>query len=115
MPKVVSPQELDRIVDLIMQYPDGIGMEGVAQALGASLQRRTLQRRLATLIEQKRIRTDGEGRAIKYRLAPIIGTMAAIEEEADVMWATGEVYVPISPEAKRSKLTCASRANNANR
>ena len=102
MPKVVSPQELDQIAELIVQYPDGIGMESLAQALGAGISRRTLQRRLSTLIEQKRIISEGEGRAIKYRLAPIIGTIAATEE-ADVMLATVEVYVPTSPEGEEIK------------
>lgn len=67
MPKVVSPQELDQIVDQIAQYPDGIGIEGLAQVFGASLPRRTLQRRLATLIEQKRIVSEGVGRGLRYR------------------------------------------------
>src|SRR3989338_3977355 len=102
MPKVVAPQELDQIAELIVQYPDGIGMESLAQALGTGVSRRTLQRRLATLIKQKRILSEGEGRAIKYRLAPINGTMAATEE-ADVMLATGEVYIPTSPEGEEIK------------
>lgn len=102
MPKVVSPQELDQIVGLIGQHPDGIGMESLSQLAGANFPRRTLQRRLATLIEQQRIVTEGEGRAIKYRLAPIIGAMVATEE-ADVMLATGEVYVPVSPEGDEIK------------
>ena len=62
MPKVVSPQELDQIVDQIAQYPDGIGIEGLAQVFGASL-----PRRLATLIEQKRIVSEGVGRGLRYR------------------------------------------------
>lgn len=103
MPKVVSPQDMDQIVDLIAKYPEGTGVDGLAQVVGANLPRRTLQRRLAALIEQKRIRTEGEGRAIKYRLAPIIGAMAATEKKADVMFATGEVYVPASVEGEEIK------------
>ena len=102
MPKVVAPQELDQIAELIVQYPDGIGMESLAQALGAGISRRTLQRRLATLIEQKRIISEGEGRAIKYRLAPITGTMNAVLEPL-TMQATAEVYVPTSPEGEEIK------------
>ena len=102
MPKVVTPQELDQIAELIVQYPDGIGMESLAQALGAGISRRTLQRRLATLIEQKRISSEGEGRAIKYRLALITGTMNA-DLEPLTMQATAEVYVPTSPAGEGIK------------
>ncbi len=102
MPKVVAPQELDQIAELIAQYPDGIGMESLAQALGAGISRRTLQRRLSTLIEQKRIISEGEGRAIKYRLAPITGTMNAVLEPL-TMQATAEVYVPTSPAGEEIK------------
>lgn len=102
MPKVVSPQELDQIAELIIQYPDGIGMESLAQALGTGVSRRTLQRRLATLIGQKRIIGEGEGRAIKYRLAPITGTMNVVLEPS-IMQGTGEVYIPTSPEGEEIK------------
>jgi len=63
MPKIVPLLELDQIVDLIAQYPDGIGIEGITQRLGTSWTRRTLQRRLASLIYQKRIISEGMGRA----------------------------------------------------
>ena len=102
MPKIVSSQELDQIVDLIGQYPDGIGMEAISQMAGAHFPRRTLQRRLSALIEQKRIRAEGKGRAIKYRRTSIAGTIAVLEE-ADVMSATGEVYVPLSREGEEIK------------
>lgn len=102
MPKVVSPQELDQIADLIGQYPDGIGMESILQIAGDNISRRTLQRRLATLIEQTRILTEGEGRAIKYQLAPnILGVV--VSAQAQSTQAVFEVYVPISPEGEEIK------------
>jgi Fic family protein len=102
MPKIVSTQQLDQIVELIALYPAGIGMEELAQTVGTNLPRRTLQRRIATLIEQKRIRAEGEGRAIKYLLAPISGAEDATDG-ADFMSATVEVYVPVSPEGEEIK------------
>jgi len=50
-------------------------MELLVQRLEASIPRRTLQRRLSSLIEQKRVRTEGEGRALKYRIAPLISPL----------------------------------------
>ena len=102
MPKIVSTQQLDQIVELIAQYPAGIGMEALAQAIGTNVPRRTLQRRMATLIELKRIRGDGEGRATRYLLAPISASID-VTDGADVMSATVEVYVPVSPNGEEIK------------
>ena len=33
MPKVVSPQALDRIAELVARYPDGVGVGALSQAL----------------------------------------------------------------------------------
>ena len=100
MPKIISPQELDRIAELIARYPEGIGMEALLQALETSLPRRTLQRRLATLVEQKRIHTEGEGRALKYRLVEMHCELVA---PVPTLQATVESYVPTSPEGEGIK------------
>ena len=102
MPKVVSSQELDPIVDLIAQHSDGIGVDALARLLGTNVKRRTLQRRLAALVELKRILPEGGGRALKYRIAPIAGTINAVLEPITVQM-TGEVYVPTSPEGEEIK------------
>ncbi|MFA6969885.1 MAG: Fic family protein [Gallionella sp.] len=103
MPKVVLPHELDQIVELIAHHPNGIGVDRLAQALGAGMPRRTLQRRLAALVEQQRILSEGEGRALKYRVAPITGTKTVVRE-LSIKQMTGEVYVPISPEGEEIKV-----------
>ena len=45
---------------------------------------------------------DGRGRASRYRAAPIVGT-ADIAEAPDVLAATGEVYIPVSPQGEEVK------------
>ena len=102
MPKVIASQELDRIVELIAEYPEGVGTDALSQAFG-SIPRRTLQRRVAALIDQGRIRAEGEGRATKYLLVPIIGAMAATESGEDAMTATAEIYIPTSPASEEIK------------
>ena len=102
MPKVVSSQELDPIINLIVQHPDGIGVDALARLLGTNIKRRTLQRRLAALVEQKRILPVGGGRALKYRIAPITGTINVVRE-LSTKQMTGEVYVPTSPEGEEIK------------
>ena len=107
MPKVVSPQALDQIVELIGLYPDGVGVEELAKAFGIGIKRRTLQRRLATLVGQQRICSAGEGRALKYRAGATPGDvtvaltgMAATVSAGQIM---AEVYVPTSPEGEEIK------------
>lgn len=100
MLKATLSQELDQLVELISQHHEGIGIDALSQGFGASMPRRTLQRRLSLLIEQKRIQTRDEGRALRY--LRIID--ASIHERADAMdRASAEVYVPTSPEGNEIK------------
>ena len=105
MPKVTPQAELDRLVELISAQQDGLGIDAIAQVLGHTLLRRTLQRRLALLVEQGRIQMLGEARSVRYfRLPPSIqGGLAAQEEVGDTMRAVGEVYVQTSPEGAEIK------------
>jgi hypothetical protein len=101
MPKIVASNEYDYIVALIAQHPDGIGVEGIAKLVGTTVPRRTLQRRLASLIEQKRIIVEGDGRAIKYR--PVIVEAVATAQGISTVHAVGEVYIPTSREGEEIK------------
>jgi Fic family protein len=102
MPKVVSPEELNHIAELIGRHSDGVGLERLSQIVGPNISRRTLQRRLAGLGKQGRIVTTGEARAVKYQLAPITGNLNVVLGAATVQ-ATGEIYVPVSPEGEAIK------------
>ena len=100
MPKVVSPEELDRIDGLIAQHPEGIGVDALSQALGPGISRRTLQRRLASLVEQQRIRAEGEGRALRYHRVPRVTEITVQDQVTLTDQVSAEVYVPISPEGE---------------
>lgn len=67
MPKVVSPQELDTLVAAITATPHGWSVEALASAFPA-LPRRTLQRRLAQLVSEKRLAATGRGPSRRYHL-----------------------------------------------
>lgn len=101
MPKVVSTEELDQIVELIARHPESVGIDQLFNELG-NIPRRTLQRRLAALLGQGRVMAEGEGRAIKYRIAPITGVGAATLPALTVQ-AFGEAYVPLSNEGAEIK------------
>lgn len=102
MPKVVPPEDLDKIAELIGRHPAGIGADAISRELGNATARRTLQRRLATLVAQNRVKAEGEGRALKYRLAPVTATAHIVCEPATTE-GTVEVYVPTSPEGDEIK------------
>jgi Fic family protein len=69
MPKQISALELDQVCSLIARHPEGVGVEGLLSVLGAGVSRRTLQRRLATLVLEQRIVSVGEARATRYVVA----------------------------------------------
>jgi hypothetical protein len=100
MPKVVSKQELDQIVDLIAQNPNGIGLDLIAKSMNIT-KRRTLQRRLASLVSQQRVQLIGEGKAAKYILPRKEDVQT--ELEAKGVASDEEIYLPISVEAKEIK------------
>lgn len=103
MPKIVSPQELKLIVDMIAQYPDGIGMEELVRVMDTGMPRRTLQRRLAALLEQKLIVSEGMGRGLRYRyLSQIIG-VATTEQAKGTDQLAVEIYIPISADGEEIK------------
>ncbi len=102
MPRLTTPQELDHLVARIAATPDGIGIDGLLQAHDNSLQRRTLQRRLASLVAQGRIQTVGEARAVRYRVAPNVGN-ASLTLPMVTLSASAEAYVPTSPEGEAIK------------
>ena len=97
MPKRISQNELDAVLQAVAGFSEGAGIEEIRTALGGRVPRRTLQRRLALLVEQKRLTVKGRARASRYRLPVIIGNVNGVlpSLKADMR---GEVYVPISPE-----------------
>jgi Fic family protein len=101
MPKKL-PEDLNgRILAQIAGHPEGVAVDDLDSALSEIVSRRTLQRRLAALVEQERVLTEGEGRARKYRIAPVtitgnlVAGPATVQGIAEVSW-----HIPISPEGE---------------
>jgi len=65
--------------------------------------RRTLRRRLALLIEQGRIQTSGESRALRYLCTPWIVEVSVQEHANTKDQASSEVHVHTSPEGEEIK------------
>ena len=65
-----SDDLLQALVDLIYERKDGLGTDAIHQFLARDVPRRTLQRRLAGLVEQGRLRVQGKGRSVRYLYVP---------------------------------------------
>lgn len=70
MPKKVAQAELDAIFQAAARFPGGASVEEISGVLEIPLPRRTLQRRLARLVDQARLTIEGRGRGSRYRLLP---------------------------------------------
>jgi hypothetical protein len=99
MPKRISPNELNVIVEAVATFPGGAGIEEIQRALEEKVPRRTLQRRLALLVEQKRLIVEGRARASRYRLPVIIGE-SLVAPPVSKMEGRGEIYIPLSSEGE---------------
>lgn len=102
MPKQISQSELDMILDVVAQFPQGGSTEDISDAMETKLPRRTLQRRLALLVKQKRLTVGGRGRGSRYRIS-VIRRESRITIGDLIAEARGEVYVPVSPEGESIK------------
>ena len=52
MPKRVSPEELDVVLQAVSRFPEGASIEDISGVLEIALAHRTLQRRLASLVRR---------------------------------------------------------------
>lgn len=68
MPKPVSKAELDAVLQAVASFAEGAAVEDLAAVL--PLPRRTLQRRLARLVQDGRLARRGRGRGSRYHVPP---------------------------------------------
>jgi hypothetical protein len=97
MSPVVQPA-LDHLAALVAQYPQGVSIDALLQALGGTVQRRTLQRRLALLQRQGRIAAQGVARATRY-LPPAAPAAAP----AGSAGSTQPLDIPLSAEGAEAR------------
>jgi fido (protein-threonine AMPylation protein) len=96
MPRQIPAQEFALIIRAVATFPDGAAIDDIMGALDEPPARRTLQRRLATLVAQNRLSAVGGGWARRYRIP---GPKATPERPADTA-----VPLPVSAEAEPIRL-----------
>lgn len=99
MPKQISRDDLDLIVKAVGTFPHGAGVEAIHAALEAKVPRRTLQRRLALLVEQKRLIVQGRARASRYSL-PVITAEAHLRQKPPKLATRVGFHIPLSAEGE---------------
>lgn len=69
----INNQEVLAILEAIGHYSNGASLKDIQQILRLEIARRTLQRRLSELVQQRIIVKQGEKRTVIYRLSSIYG------------------------------------------
>jgi hypothetical protein len=96
MPRQLLPDLNEQLLAVLAAHPEGLGIEALAARFSGVASKRTVQRRLAGLIQERRIAAAGGARALRYQLAPVVGqaeaTLAPVQFQPE-----GEVYIPLSP------------------
>ena len=103
MPKKIPQNELDAILVAVSQFPEGASVKDLSEMLDKKLPRRTLQRRLAYLVDQKRLAIARRGRGTRYQIRKNTIKADIVLPFIEVKGRIGEGYVPISQEGKAVK------------
>ena len=106
MPKRIASTELDALIEVIGGLPEGASIDDIARAPEIDLSRRTLQRRLATLVKGGRLILEGRGRGSRYRipgsvfvdLGPLEVSLGGLTADVHL-----EVGIPLSSEGESVK------------
>lgn len=111
MPKQIPESVADAIGQIVGQSPGGASIRDIGEGLEDKSPRRTIQRRLARLVEQKRLTIGGRGRGSHYRLPAVTIQPSSLDMNISISEAKVEAYVRISPGGKTVKKpsVCRSR------
>ncbi len=99
MPKQIPDEEFEAITRVITQFPSGASIDDISNALTIKIHRRTLQRRLAVLVEKQSLLQEGGGRGTRYRLAPAAEPAQAMLQ-AKYQATSDDSSLPVSPQAQ---------------
>ena len=106
MPKRVASSEFDVLIEILSRHPEGASIDDIARAPEIDLSRRTLQRRLATLVRDGRLILKGCGRGSRYRIPGSVFVEAGhmgVSLGGFAVHERLEVGIPLSPEGESVK------------
>jgi Fic/DOC family len=101
MPKPVLQAELQRVHDIVLRHPAGIGITQLEHELGRSISRRTLVRRLHVLLQAGQIRRRGERKGAFYLPAAVTRVSEPLlAEPGQFETPDGRVHIPLTDAAR---------------
>lgn len=95
MARRIQDTDLEKIEEVVRHNPEGVTAQQIADALKPAPPRRTLQYRLKSLVDDKRLFMEGEGRWARYRVPRIEEAAGAAAGRAEAQ-AEGEALLPLS-------------------
>ena len=98
MPRRIREENLSAIEEVVRQYPEGRTAQQISEALAIPTPRRTLQYRLKSLVDSKRLVMEGTGRWACYRVPPVAISFRAVAGRPTVSIRV-EVIPPLSKAA----------------
>ncbi|MCP9496766.1 MAG: Fic family protein [Pyrinomonadaceae bacterium MAG19_C2-C3] len=100
MPKLPASEINERVMTVLGEQAEAAGINLLLRLLNGGVSRRTLQRRLSSLVAAGRLLTVGEGRAVRYRLlSPNLENKHTRESEKIREDETNEFEIPLSTSA----------------
>ena len=104
MPKQISEHELNAILASVSVHPNGAQVADIREGLPFELPARTLQRRLALLVERNRLIAEGRGKGRRYRVPKNVTiTTEPARLQLTTHPASVEIYPAVSPQAQEVK------------
>ena len=95
MVRRIQEEDLREIEKAVMARPDGMTAQQISEALESAPPRRTLQYRLKSLVDDKRLVMEGEGRWARY-FAPVVKAAAGVAPGKAEVKGEGETRLPLS-------------------
>jgi hypothetical protein len=93
----ILEHDLQAIEETVRRHPEGVTAQQIADALKPAPPRRTLQYRLKSLVDSKRLFMEGEGRWARYRVPRIAEALGVAAGRGEAR-AEGEALLPLSKE-----------------
>ena len=100
MARCIREEHLRAIEEAVRQYPEGRTAQQISDALASAPTRRTLQYRLKSLVDGKRLVMEGRGRGVRYR-APQVIRLAGRGSAIASGGASLQILSPLSESAAR--------------
>lgn len=95
MARRIQEEDLQAIEEVVRDHSEAVSAQRIADALEPAPPRRTLQYRLKSLVDDKRLVMEGEGRWARYRVPRIVEAFGEAAGRAEVR-AEGEALLPLS-------------------